>query len=146
MNNQILFIGMILIYCLPKLSICQEREMLKGMWNGKLNDSLDVYTYILNIDEIKDNKFTGTTYANGENFYSETSIKGVIKNNKMNITEEKVITSNYPDKSALCLLSFFLTIDKRQLSGYFIPRNHFSKCRNGTVIFQKMEKKEPVRT
>jgi hypothetical protein len=86
MNNPTLFLGMLLVFCLPKLSICQEREKFIGIWEGKINDSLETYSYILHIDEMINNKFTGTTYANGENFYSETSIRGVIKANKINIT------------------------------------------------------------
>ena len=110
------------------------------MWKGELNDSVEIFEYILNIDKVKGNTFTGTTYSNGKNFYCETSIKGVIKDNKINITEEKVITTNYPNKAALCLLSFFLTIEKTKLSGNFIPRNNFSTCGDGSVIFQKIEK------
>jgi hypothetical protein len=72
-------------------------------------------------------------------------VKGVIKANKINIIEEKVITTNYPNKAALCLLSFFLTFEKTQLSGHFIPRNNFSTCEDGSVIFQKMEKKTPIK-
>jgi hypothetical protein len=45
-----------------------------------------------------------------------------------------------PNKAALCLLSFFLTIEKTKLSGNFITRNNFSTCGDGSVIFQKIEK------
>ncbi|MFN9689373.1 MAG: hypothetical protein ACK57X_10940 [Bacteroidota bacterium] len=100
----------------------------------------------MKIDKVKSNTFTGKTYSNVKNFYCETSVKGIIKDNKINITEEKIITTNYQNKAALCLLSFFLTIEKTQLSGYFIPRNNFSTCGDGSVIFQKMEKKVPIKT
>ena len=145
MNNQNLLIGIFLFFCLPKFVLGQEAEKFKGMWKGKLNDSVEIFEYVLSIDKVKANTFTGTTYSNGKNFYCETSIKGVIKDNKINIIEEKVITTNYPNKAALCLLSFFLTFEKTQLSGHFIPRNNFSTCGDGSVIFQKMEKKGPIK-
>ena len=145
MNNQNLFIGIFLFFCLPTFIMGQEAEKYKGMWKGELNDSVEIFEYILNIDKVKANTFTGTTYSNGKNFYCETSVKGIIKDNKINITEEKIITTNYPNKAALCLLSFFLTIEKTQLSGNFIPRNNFSTCGDGSVIFQKMEKKTPIK-
>ena len=140
MNNQNLFIGIFLFFCLPTFILGQGAEKFKGMWKGELNDSVEIFEYILNIDKVKGNTFTGTTYSNGKNFYCETSVKGVFKDKKINITEEKVITTNYPNKAALCLLSFFLTIEKTKLSGNFIPRNNFSTCGDGSVIFQKIEK------
>jgi hypothetical protein len=50
MNNQNLFIGIFLFFCLPTFILGQEAEKYKGMWKGELNDSVEIFEYILNID------------------------------------------------------------------------------------------------
>ena len=49
MNNQNLFIGIFLFFCLPTFILGQEAEKYKGMWKGELNDSVEIFEYILNI-------------------------------------------------------------------------------------------------
>jgi len=124
----------------------QNEEDILGTWHGKLNDSTQVFDYILIVEKLKGNVFCGTTYSNGEDFYCETSIKGSVTKNKINIIEEKIIQTNYSNKKALCLLSFFLTFDNNNLSGQYISRNNFSTCKKGTVTFKKKGfVKEPVK-
>jgi len=124
----------------------QNEEVILGAWEGNLNDSTQVFDYILIVEKLKDHVFYGTTYSNGTNFYCETSVKGSITKHKINIIEEKIIQTNYANKKALCLLSFFLTFDKNKLSGQYIPRNNFSTCKKGSVTFQKkVLVKEPIK-
>ena len=47
MNNQNLFIGIFLFFCLPTFILGQEAENYKGMWKGELNDSVEIFEYIL---------------------------------------------------------------------------------------------------
>jgi hypothetical protein len=136
----------LLLFCHLGWLSAQNDEDILGTWHGKLNDSTQVFDYILIVEKLKDHVFYGTTYSNGENFYCETSVKGSITKHKINIIEEKIIQTNYANKKALCLLSFFLTFDKNKLSGQYIPRNNFSTCKKGSVTFQKkVLVKEPVK-
>ena len=109
-------LSFLLLFCHLGWLSAQNDEDILGTWQGKLNDSTQVFDYILIIDKLKDHVFYGTTYSNGENFYCETSIKGSVTKNKINIIEEKIIQTNYANKKALCLLSFFLTFEKNNLS------------------------------
>ena len=43
MTNQNLSIGIFLFFCLPKFVLGQEAEKFKGMWQGKLNDSVEIF-------------------------------------------------------------------------------------------------------
>jgi hypothetical protein len=136
----------LLFFCHLSWLSAQNEEDILGTWHGKLDDSTQVFDYILIVEKINNHVFYGTTYSNGANFYCETSVKGSITHNKVNIIEEKIIQTNYANKKALCLLSFFLAFDNEKLSGRFIPRNNFSTCRKGTVIFQKKAMvKEPAK-
>ena len=43
MNNQNLFIGIFLFFCLPTFILGQEAEKYKGMWKGELHDSVEIF-------------------------------------------------------------------------------------------------------
>jgi hypothetical protein len=141
-------IGFFIFYffCGFHRSSAQNEAELLGTWYGQLNDSTRVFDYILIVEKVKDRIFFGTTYSNGENFYCETGVRGSISKQRIQIIEEKIRNTNFAQKKELCLLSFFLTLEHDRLNGKFIPRNNFSTCRGGTVIFRKKSgQKEPVK-
>lgn len=126
----ILFLSILLCNC----TSLNGQDFVKGLWIGSIKEQGTIYSYTLEVHSIIDGQVKGVSISENNSFYCSTEFSGEIKNNQIEITENKVIKTNYKNKSEICLMTLKLGLNDNILSGKFTSRNSLNKnCGNGFV-------------
>lgn len=126
----ILFLSILLCKC----SSINGQDFSKGIWIGSIKEQGTIYSYTLEVHSIIDGQVKGISISENNSFYCSTEFSGELKNKQIEIKENKVIKTNYKNKSEICLMVLKLGLNDNILSGKFTSSNSLKKnCGNGFV-------------
>lgn len=131
------YILFLVCFCALSPSILAQNPQ-EQKWVGKISENGVKYDYALSV-MIDQGKINGTSNSKGPGFNCIASFSGQIKDERVLLTETKVLSTNYSDKNKICLMSLNLRVFNDSLVGSFVSSSkHKSTCGSGEVKLRRL--------
>lgn len=120
--------------CALNCTMLHAQILKEGFWVGTISENKTIYSYTLHIQSVIGNKITGLSVSKNSTFNCTTSFQGTMDKNVLQISEKKILYSNYSRKNEICLMNLNLQLKDSLLTGTFTSNNYLNQnCGKGTV-------------